>query len=120
MGCGKSSVGRRLSELLCCPFMDLDEEIEARAGRSIPEIFAEDGEEAFREMELETLKGILYADSERLCTPWAPSHSGAAGPSPYPGVGKCLLHPTGIRHYHLKIHMTRIHRTSFWHWAEEQ
>ena len=89
MGCGKSSVGRRLSELLCCPFMDLDEEIEARAGRSIPEIFAEDGEGTFRKMELETLKGILYADSERLCTPLAPSHSGAAGPSPYAGVRKC-------------------------------
>ena len=59
MGCGKSSVGRRLSELLCCPFMDLDEEIEVRAGRSIPEIFAEDGEDAFRKMELETLYDIV-------------------------------------------------------------
>ena len=78
MGCGKSSVGRRLSELLCCPFMDLDEEIEARAGRSIPEIFAEDGEEAFRSLE-----------EERLSAALAPSHSKAAGPSPYPGVGKC-------------------------------
>ena len=51
MGCGKSSIGRRLSELLCCPFMDLDEIIEARTGRSIPEIFATDGEDAFRKME---------------------------------------------------------------------
>ncbi len=59
MGCGKSSVGRRLSELLCCPFMDLDEEIEAWAGKSIPEIFAEDGESAFRKMELKTLNGIV-------------------------------------------------------------
>ena len=114
MGCGKSSVGRRLSELLCCPFMDLDEEIEARAGRSIPEIFAEDGEGAFREMELETLKGILYADSERLCTPLAPSQL-TPGPSPYPGVGKCLLHTTGIRHYQQKIQLTRIHKISSWH-----
>ena len=89
MGCGKSSIGRRLSELLCCPFMDLDEIIEARSGRAIPEIFAEDGEDAFRKMELDTLKCILYADSERLCTPLAPSHSGAAGPSPYAGVRKC-------------------------------
>ena len=59
MGCGKSSVGRRLSELLCCPFMDLDEEIKAKTGRSIPEIFAEDGEDAFRKMELETLYDIV-------------------------------------------------------------
>ncbi len=59
MGCGKSSVGRRLSQLLCCPFMDLDEVIVERAGKSIPEIFADDGEKAFRQMELETLRGIV-------------------------------------------------------------
>ena len=59
MGCGKSSVGRRLSELLCCPFMDLDHVIEERAGRSIPEIFASEGEEAFRSMELDALKEIV-------------------------------------------------------------
>ena len=59
MGCGKSSVGRRLSELLCCPFMDLDKVIEQQAGRSIPEIFATDGEAAFRQMELDTLTTIV-------------------------------------------------------------
>ena len=59
MGCGKSSVGRRLSELLCCPYMDLDAVIEERTGRSIPDIFASDGEAAFRQMELETLQNIL-------------------------------------------------------------
>ena len=51
MGCGKSSVGRKLSQLLCCPFMDLDDMIEAEAGKSIPEIFAEIGESGFRQME---------------------------------------------------------------------
>ena len=55
MGCGKSSVGRKLSQLLCCPFMDLDEMIEAEAGKSIPEIFAEVGESGFRQMELRVL-----------------------------------------------------------------
>jgi len=59
MGCGKSSVGRRLSQLLCCPFIDLDSVIEERTGRSIPEIFASDGEAAFRKMELDTLRNIL-------------------------------------------------------------
>ena len=59
MGCGKSSVGRELSRLLCCPFMDLDAVIEERAGRSIPEIFDGDGEAAFRCMEVEALHGIL-------------------------------------------------------------
>ena len=60
MGCGKSSVGRRLSDLLCCPFMDLDEVIEQQSGRTIPEIFATDGEAAFRQMELAALQNIVH------------------------------------------------------------
>ena len=66
MGCGKSSVGRRLSELLCCPFMDLDDVIVEREGRSIPEIFATEGECAFRQMELETLKDILSSGHSKM------------------------------------------------------
>ena len=59
MGCGKSSVGRRLSELLCCPFMDLDDIIEKESGKSIPEIFETEGENAFRAMEAEMLRATL-------------------------------------------------------------
>ena len=59
MGCGKSSVGRKLARLLCCPFMDLDEVIEGAEGRSIPDIFASDGEAAFRRMEAEHLQILL-------------------------------------------------------------
>ena len=84
MGCGKSSVGRKLSQLLCCPFIDLDEVVEARAGKSVSEIFEEDGEAAFRSLELESLKGILCKESARQWTPLAPSHF--VGPSPYAGV----------------------------------
>ena len=66
MGCGKSSVGRELSRLLCCPFMDLDTVIEERAGRSIPEIFAEDGEKVFRQMELEALQALTVSETRDL------------------------------------------------------
>ena len=59
MGCGKSSVGRKLSQLLCCPFMDLDEVIEEREGRTIPEIFSQDGEPAFRQIELDILRHVV-------------------------------------------------------------
>ena len=59
MGCGKSSVGRCLSELLCCPFIDLDEAICDRAGKSIPEIFASEGETEFRKLEAQALRSIL-------------------------------------------------------------
>ena len=65
MGCGKSSVGRCLSELLCCPFMDLDAVIEESQGRSIPDIFAVEGEAAFRQMEVEALSRIIEAQQLR-------------------------------------------------------
>ena len=64
MGCGKISVGRKLSQLLCCPFMDLDEMIEDEAGKSIPEIFAEVGERGFRQMELTVLSSVLSVKTE--------------------------------------------------------
>ena len=78
MGCGKSSVGRRLSELLCCPFMDLDLVIEEQVGRSIAEIFASDGEAAFRQMELDALRSIIQAGtaSERVPKQSLPSSMG--------------------------------------------
>lgn len=51
MGSGKSAVGQYLAEILRCPFTDLDREIEKRSGKTIPEIFREDGEAAFRQWE---------------------------------------------------------------------
>ena len=69
MGCGKSSVGRRLSQLLCCRFIDLDEAVEQVAGKRIPEIFASEGEAAFRRLETQILKDILSAEHERQCAP---------------------------------------------------
>lgn len=51
MGTGKSSVGRLVAEQLHFEFLDTDELIETRAGRSIAEIFAQNGEPAFRELE---------------------------------------------------------------------
>ena len=59
MGCGKSSVGRELAALLSVPFTDLDEYICSRCGKSIPEIFAERGEEGFRETESQCLLHFL-------------------------------------------------------------
>lgn len=63
MGCGKSSTGRELAELLGAGFTDLDELVVRREGRSIPEIFR-DGEAAFRKAELEALRELLGRDSE--------------------------------------------------------
>ena len=51
MGTGKSAVGRRVAALAQAPFLEMDAELERRAGKSIARIFAEDGEPAFRDME---------------------------------------------------------------------
>lgn len=50
-GSGKSTVGRELAGRLGVPFVDLDAEIEQREGRTVAEIFAADGERAFRALE---------------------------------------------------------------------
>ena len=63
MGCGKSSVGRDLSTLLGIPVIDLDQYIERKAGRSIKDIFAEDGEAYFRDLETSALKELLFGGS---------------------------------------------------------
>jgi shikimate dehydrogenase len=54
-GCGKSSIGRLLAKETGKRFVDADSEVEQLAGKSIPEIFAEDGEDVFRRLETEVL-----------------------------------------------------------------
>lgn len=56
MGTGKTTVGRMLASRLAMTFIDSDAEIEKRAGVSIPEIFAQMGEETFRRMERELIE----------------------------------------------------------------
>jgi shikimate kinase len=51
MGTGKSTVGKLVAEKLGRPFVDTDEEIVKQAGKTIPEIFAQEGEAVFRHME---------------------------------------------------------------------
>lgn len=68
MGVGKSSVGRRLAHALNLPFKDADNEIEAAAGRSIPDIFAEMGEPAFREGERRVIARLLDDPPHVLAT----------------------------------------------------
>ncbi|MDD2367304.1 MAG: shikimate kinase [Desulfuromonadaceae bacterium] len=61
MGSGKSSVGVVLAKRLGSDFIDLDAEIVRAAGRSINEIFADEGEAVFRSMESGMLKNVLAA-----------------------------------------------------------
>ena len=68
MGAGKTTVGRRLSNILAIPFTDADAEIEQAAGKSIPEIFADHGEAEFREGERRVIARLLQAGPQVLAT----------------------------------------------------
>ncbi|CAN5775314.1 shikimate kinase [soil metagenome] len=66
MGSGKTSVGRTLARRLGWEFVDLDQAVEKEAGRKIPEIFTEFGEEHFRDLEHRVLIDALNGTSERV------------------------------------------------------
>ena len=65
MGSGKTTVGRIVADALLCPFLDLDEIIVKKAGKSIPEIFKAEGEDGFRRLEKQALQKTVakYAES---------------------------------------------------------
>ena len=67
-GCGKSSIGQRIADALNRPFVDCDAEIVRRAGMSIPEIFASQGEKAFRDLETEVVKDLCKQSGTVIAT----------------------------------------------------
>jgi shikimate kinase len=68
MGCGKSAIGRRLASRLGLPFVDADDEIEAAARKTIPEIFADHGEAYFRDGERKVIARLLRHGPQVLAT----------------------------------------------------
>jgi shikimate kinase len=68
MGTGKTSVGRVLAEHLQFEFLDTDELIQARASRTINDIFAQDGEPAFRAMECAVVKELAAREKLVIST----------------------------------------------------
>ena len=63
-GCGKSTIGAALAKKLGKTFIDLDAEIERRTGHNIPDIFAQEGEAAFRRYEAEVLAEVAKGNSQ--------------------------------------------------------
>ncbi|MDR1735731.1 MAG: shikimate kinase [Oscillospiraceae bacterium] len=61
-GCGKTTLGGLLASELGREFFDSDEEIERRAGRAIPEMFAAEGEDYFRTLETACIEALLGKD----------------------------------------------------------
>ncbi|MBO2944929.1 shikimate kinase [Paenibacillus sp. F411] len=68
MGTGKSTAGRWIAEQLGYEFVDLDHEIEVAAGKRIPDLFAEDGEPAFRNLESAVLAKVLSCSKRVIAT----------------------------------------------------
>jgi shikimate kinase len=68
MGAGKSAIGKRLAAWLELPFSDADQEIERAAGRTISDIFAENGESYFRDGERRVLARLLAEGPKVLAT----------------------------------------------------
>ncbi len=87
MGVGKSTVGRRVARELSRSFVDSDDEVVARTGRAVTEIFATDGEAAFRDIEAEVM-------AELLASP-VPSVIAAAGGSVLNSSTRARLRESG-------------------------
>ncbi len=62
MGAGKSTIGRALAAQLGRPLLDSDDMVVERAGRSVREIWNDDGEDRFRQLEAEALRDALAAE----------------------------------------------------------
>ncbi len=87
-GSGKSTVGRELARRLGVPFVDLDDEIAAAAGKSVSAIFAEDGEVRFRELEAGALVRVAGAAD--------PSVVGCGGGVVLEPANRVTLRATGV------------------------
>lgn len=68
MGCGKTTLGKKLASKTGFQFIDLDKLIEEAAGKTIPQYFAEHGETAFRELERDVLQSASYHENAIIAT----------------------------------------------------
>ncbi len=86
-GTGKTLSGIRAAEMLRMPFVDMDDLIQYRTRKSIPEIFEEDGEEAFRDMETRLLEELSQKSSRVVST---------GGGTPVRKANRQIMSATGI------------------------
>ncbi len=90
MGCGKSTIGRKLAEVMGISFVDLDKYIEERYFKSVPAIFAEEGEERFREKERTALMEVAQFENVVI---------GTGGGAPCFFDNMDLMNKTGVTVY---------------------
>ena len=68
MGSGKTTAGKKLASLLGWSFIDLDKKIEEYTGKTIPEIFSQNGEDYFRDVESEILRNLKSGTNTVIST----------------------------------------------------
>jgi len=90
MGCGKTYTGKELASNLEYEFLDMDDEVINIAGKSIPDIFSEDGESVFREYERKVMLNMLKKDNAVIAT---------GGGAPCYADSMELINKTGISVY---------------------
>lgn len=88
MGCGKTTIGRKLSYRFRKPFLDTDKQIELKQKCTISEIFEKQGEQAFRDLETNYLKGLLAEKCEYIIS--------VGGGLPLREENQKLLHKLGV------------------------
>jgi shikimate kinase len=79
-GSGKTTLGKQLADELDLPFIDLDEEIVRHEGKTIPEVFANEGETYFRTIESELLKSLAGSAQDFVMA------TGGGAPCFYDGI----------------------------------
>ena len=89
MGSGKSTVGEMVADALGCPFLDLDQLVVKKAGRSIPQIFEAEGERGFRRLEKQMLEQTVARYAENTAV-----RSLGGGTVTIPGAVKLLQENT--------------------------
>lgn len=90
MGCGKSTIGKKLASLLGWSFVDLDTKIEEETGKTIPELFNQFGEEHFRKIEAGSLQSLITSKNTVIST---------GGGTPCFGDNMDLMLETGLTIY---------------------
>lgn len=68
MGTGKTAIGKQVARRLSLPFIDTDQKIEEQAGKTIPQIFAEEGETGFRNRESATIRSVVEGPTAVIAT----------------------------------------------------
>lgn len=87
-GSGKTTLGRQLAKELLIPFTDLDKEIEKREGKPVQQIFAENGEDYFREVESQLLREWSASDTSFVMA------TGGGAPCFYGGID--VINQSGV------------------------